>query len=212
VEVRAEGLGDLLPEDGSQGAACDAPDHLAHQIALGQGVVAGRGPGLPERRLGGEQGGDLVPVVEVGLGEGLFPAGKAGGMGHELGDGDGGLPVRRELGPVLRHGSIDVELTPVRQEEGGEGGHGLGRRVDVDQGVLLPGPGLGRVGEAAPDVDHELAVNSGGEGRADVEAVFQVAGEGLPDAFETGITGPLHFHSHDVSPCAASQAAFPAQV
>ena len=69
-----------------------------------------------------------------------------------------------------------------------------------------------RTGEAAPDVDHEVSVHRGGEGRADVEAVFQVAGEGLPDGFETGITGPLDFHSHDVSPSAVPKAAFPAQV
>jgi hypothetical protein len=107
---------------------------------------------------------------------------------------------------------VDVELAPVGEQEGGEGGHGLGRRVDVDQGVGLPGPGPGRIGEAAPDVDHERPVHRGGQGGADIEAVLQVAGEGLADAFETGITGPLHVHSHDISPLAASKAAFPAQV
>ena len=200
VEVGAEGLGDLLPEDGPEGAAGDAADHLAHQVALGQGMIAGGRSRLPEGRLGGEQGGDLVPVVEVGLGQGLLPAGEAGGMGHELSDGDGGFAVLGELRPVLRHRGVEVEISAVGQQEGGEGGHGLGRGVDVDQGVRLPGPGLAGVGEPAPEVDHHLPLESGGEAGADVEAGLEVAGEGAAHGLETGIAGPVNLNGHDVSP------------
>ena len=75
VEVGAERPGDLLGEElADGGAAGDPADDLADEVALGEGVVAGRGAGLPQRRLRGEERGRLLPVVEVGLLDRLLPS------------------------------------------------------------------------------------------------------------------------------------------
>ena len=54
VEVGIERLGDLAVEELADRLAGDAPDDLADEVALGHGVVARPGAGLPPRRLGGE--------------------------------------------------------------------------------------------------------------------------------------------------------------
>ena len=64
VEVGAERAGDLVPEEGAQRPPVDAPQDLPLQVPLGDGVVAGRRPRLPPRRLRLEALDDGVPVVE----------------------------------------------------------------------------------------------------------------------------------------------------
>ena len=51
-------------EELAERLAGDPPHDLAHEVALGDGVVARRRARLPPRRLGGEQRRRLVPVVE----------------------------------------------------------------------------------------------------------------------------------------------------
>ena len=55
VEVGAQRPGDLGGEPGPDGGAGDPAHDLADQVALGDGVVARRGAGLPPRLLGGQQ-------------------------------------------------------------------------------------------------------------------------------------------------------------
>ena len=103
VEVGAERAGDLLREERADRLARDAAHDLADEVALRDRVVARRGARLPPRRLRGEQGRALLPVVEVVAGHRLVPT----RTGRRCGPSGGGprcpsLPFGRELGPVRR--------------------------------------------------------------------------------------------------------------
>ena len=84
VEVGAERFGDFLAEEGADGAAVDAPHELALQEPLGDRVVSDRGARLPPRRLLGEVGADLVPLVEIRGGERRVEAREAGAVTHHV--------------------------------------------------------------------------------------------------------------------------------
>jgi hypothetical protein len=58
---------------------------------------------------------------------------------------------------------VEVELASVGEEEGGEGGHGLGGGVDVDDGVAFPGSGAVAIGVTGPEVDDRLALEDYGD-------------------------------------------------
>ena len=100
VEIGAERSGDLRSEERAERLARDAPDQLAEQVALRDGVVARRRARLPPRRLRGEEAGALVVVPQVRLGDGLGPCGQPGRVRHEVADLDVVLAVGRELRPV----------------------------------------------------------------------------------------------------------------
>ena len=83
--------------------------------------------------------------------------GTADGVAQHLGHGDGALAVGAELRPEVGDGRIEVELAAVLEHQHHDGGHGLGDRPAVDDGVALPRP-AGAVGVAGPQVDDGLAV------------------------------------------------------
>jgi ABC-type glutathione transport system ATPase component len=80
-------------------------------------------------------------------------------VAQQVGDGDPVLAAGGELRPVPRHRRGQVDLTAVGEQQRGQRRHGLGAGVDVDDRVLPPRPGPGRVGEPAPQVDHRPAVD-----------------------------------------------------
>ena len=166
-EVGSERLGHLGAEPVGHATAGDPVEDLAFEVALGDGVVARRGARLPPGGLGGEVRGDGFEVVELFDRDGRVEAGHARGVGHDMAHQHSVLAVLGELGPVLRHRGIEVELAPVGQHQHADRGHGLGGGVDVDDGVSLPG-GAGGVGVASPDVDDELAVDGHRCGRAEL--------------------------------------------
>ena len=100
VEVGAQRPRNVRGKELTQALAGDAPDHFADQVAVGQHVVARGRPGFPPGRLGGQQGGRLVPVVQVLEGDWLVPARDARGVRQELANLDLRLAPGRELGPV----------------------------------------------------------------------------------------------------------------
>ena len=193
-EVGSEGLGHLGAEPVGHAPAGDAVEDLALQVALADGVVARGGARLPPRGLGREVGGHGFEVVELLGGDGRVEAGHAGGVGHHVAHQHALLAVLGELGPVLRHGGVEVELAPVGQHQHAGGRHGLGGGVDVDDGVALPGYALG-VGVAAPDVDDELAVDGHRRSRADLQPVGEVGLERVLDRFEPGLACPIDLHA-----------------
>ena len=65
LEVRVERAGDLLVDEPGQALAGHPADDLAEEVAEGERVVAGGGPRLPPRRLGGQRGRRALQVVHV---------------------------------------------------------------------------------------------------------------------------------------------------
>jgi len=97
---------------------------------------------------------------------------------HQLADGDVRLAVGGELRPVARDRRIEVQFSPVGQQQGGQGRHGLGGGIDVDDGVAFPRAGFLRVGPATPDVDDRLALERGAERCAEVGSAREICVEG----------------------------------
>jgi hypothetical protein len=192
VEVRPERDRHLVLEEGAEALARDPPDDLADQVSLGHGVVARGGTRLPPRCLRGQQARHLLPVTEVLVGDRRLPPGQAGRVRHEVADLDGLLARRRELGPVVGDGGVEVELAAVGQDQRAQGRHGLGRRPHVGDGVALPRGAVFRVDPAAPEVDDRLALQVDGHGGADIVPCVDVGGEQFFHPAEAVVTGPMH--------------------
>src|SRR5262249_49863823 len=103
--------------------------------------------------------GHLLPVVQVRRCDRLRPPGQTRRVAEQVGDGDPVLAVRGELRPVPRYRRGKGDLAAIGDQQHGQRRHGLRAGVDVDDRVLLPRPGPGRVGEPAPQVNHRLAVD-----------------------------------------------------
>ena len=113
-------------------------------------------------------------------------------VGQQLADGDERLAAGRELGPHAGNRSIDVELTPLPQEQGAGGGQAFGGREDHGGGVPLPRTPIGRVGRAAPEVDHRPAIDDHGDGGAHLAAIVEVPGERVTDGDEAILAATGH--------------------
>jgi hypothetical protein len=122
-----ERRGDLIGEKRPERLAGDTAHDLPDQVALGETVVAGGGAGLPPGFLLREQLSGPFLVVDVVEGHVLSPAGQTGGVTQQLPHPDPGLAGCAELGPVIGHRRIQVQLTAISKEERAQRGHRLGR-------------------------------------------------------------------------------------
>src|ERR1700722_14065582 len=102
-------------------------------------------------------------------------------MRHQLADQDVLLTAGTELRPVLRDRGIDVQFAAIGQHQRGEAGYRLSRGPDVGDGVLGPRDRPGLVGEAAPDVDDDVAVDVQDQRRAQFFPGIQVPFQCRPD-------------------------------
>ena len=125
-ELEAERRRDLVVEERAEALAGDAPDHLADQPAVGGGVVAVRGAGLPHRRLHLERPDHRVPGQRLLEGERGVDVGQAGLVAQQPAHGDVALAGRLELGPVLGDRRVDVELAALGEQVGARRGGALG--------------------------------------------------------------------------------------
>ena len=187
MRIEPERRRELFAEERAEAAAVDPADDLANEPAEGDRVVAVDFAGLPERLLGGQQGGHLVPVVPVLLDDRLPDRGQPGRVVEQVAHRHVLLAACGELGPVLGDGRVDIEQALLDQAMGAERGQTLGRREDVDQRVAVPfALTLGCV-PAAPEVHDRLAVQVDGDRRADVAVFGEVGGECVPDSVELGV-------------------------
>ncbi len=121
----------------------------------------------------------------------LRPARKAGGVAHQVADLHTFFPTGRELGPVLGHRRVEVELAAISQHERAQEGHRLGRGPNVGQGVPLPQCRMGLVDIAAPHVDHGLTLEEHGDRRAHVGSGFETRGQRGHHPLESLVPRPL---------------------
>ena len=190
-EVEAERFRDRVAEVQTNGGACDTPNHLAHEVAVRNGVIPVLRTRLPVRHLLGERVDDGIPRecllerhLTVGPREPRL-------VRQEVRDGQVGLAALRELGPVLRDGCVDVELTFLRELVRAYGRRAFRRREHELDRVLLPRSPAGLVGHTTPKVDDLLAAVVRAERRAHLEALGEVVLEDLVDAFEARCGGAV---------------------
>ena len=198
LEVGTERARDLVADELLERFAGDPAEHLADQVAVGEGVIARRGARLPPRRLSARGGRSTSPSRRC-------PRCANGGSHPESPE-----RVRQQVAKLDVLLAVCGELRPVlgdRREwhRPGRGrssinarqrGERLGAREDVDDGVLAPRHRLGGIRVAAPHVDDEFAVDVDGYRGADFLAVGDLVGECLGDLVEPGIAVPLQNVMH----------------
>ena len=192
VEVGAERSRDFVREERADRRARDPAHDLTDEIALRDRVIAGRRARLPPRLLRGQQRGRLVPVVQVVGLHRLLPARQSRAVTQEMANLDALLAILLELGPVASDGRVQVELASVREHERAQRSHGLRRRPDVDDRVLLPRLCARLVDMPAPDVDHEVAVVHDRHTGADVGPGVDVRRQHVVHGLVTRRHGPLY--------------------
>ena len=186
VHVGAEGFGDLLSEERAKRAAGDALDQFAEDEAEADHVVALCGPRRPPRFGRGQFGTDAIPVEHVRRLHPPLRADDARTVRHHHRDGDRFLARLGELRPVGGDRLVQVELATIGQQMHARARQPLGPGEHTRQSVLLPRSLTVSVVPAAPQVDHEFAVDPSRHRGTDVAALGEVALELLPHGVERG--------------------------
>ena len=119
------------------------------------------------------------------------PARQAGAVAHQMGDRDIGFAVGGKFRPVMRDRLGKIEITAIGNEQGGERGHRLGRRIDVDDRVTFPCPGLVAIGVACPQINDGLTLNRGTERGTDIRTARHIGVEQVGDGGEARLRGAL---------------------
>ena len=157
VEIEPERLGKGFSKIGAEALARDATHHFAHQEAEAHGVVAVLFAGGPPGLLLGQRLGHDIPVVERAGRERLFDGDQPGAVREQVAHREFRFAPGLELGPVVRHRGIDIELAFFDKPQRAERCHPLRGGEDVDEAIALPGTRAGFVGVAGKQVDHGLA-------------------------------------------------------
>ena len=110
------------------------------------------------------------------------------------------LAVGGELRPVRGDRCVQVEQAAFGKNQRGQARYGLRARPDVDDGVLAPRDGLGRIGVAAPDVEHRFTVDVDRDRGAHLCTAAEFFGQGVGDLVEPGVGMAVHDICHAVEP------------
>ena len=155
-------------------------------------MVAVGGSGLPPSLLGGQRFGRGRPVIRLLHGDWHAQRGQPRLVAQQVAHRDLPLARSRELRPVLRHRLVDVELALLDQAMGADRRHALGRGIDVDDRVLLPGAGPRLVSEASPQLHHGLAVEVDRNPSSQLAMLLEVAHKRLAHSRKTLVALTLH--------------------
>jgi hypothetical protein len=116
-EVQPERAGDLLAKN-SPRLRRDPSDDLADEPAVGDGVVAVLGAGLPQRARCRRAPRDGVPVEHLLVGEAGLGVDQPRLVAQQPRHRDLLLALGRELRPVLRHRRVQVQLAALGEQVG----------------------------------------------------------------------------------------------
>ena len=154
MEIEADRFAEVGLEVAADRVSGDAADDLADQEALGVGVIAMTVAQRPPGFLFGQGGGHQIPVEERSGWEWSANGGEAALVGQDPAEGDVGLAVLGELGPIVGDFAVDFQLASLGHAPGEDGANGFADGIAADKCVLGPGPGVFGVGPAAVEVDH----------------------------------------------------------
>lgn len=118
-------------------------------------MIAGGRFGFPEWLLRCQQPRDLIPIVEIVLGNRLAPS-QAGGMAHQMADFYVLLAVGGKFRPITCHWRIEIKFAAIGENERRQRRHCLCRGIDIDDCVLGPGTIACLIRKTAPQVDNGL--------------------------------------------------------
>ena len=189
--IELERIGDQLAHQVGEAPAAHALDDLAHQVAVGEPMVARARAGL----VGGGRaldGADHVLPVEHTLGavDHAPDVVQARLVRQDVAHRDALLPCLRELGPVVGDVAIVVDEPPVGEDVQDGGGDPLRRGEARRHRVALPRAAK-PVPIAAPQVDHARPVLIHAHGRAAMVLPEQAA-QRLGNRDEVGVDEAVH--------------------
>src|SRR5262249_50949493 len=116
-------------------------------------------------------------------------------MCKELADSDALFALLRELRPIRACTLVVVEPASRMGNRERHCRQALGRRVDDDHGVLLPGLACLLVPHAAPEIDHFVAAVVDGTRTAQLPASSKVFGKCVAHALEAVLDLSLDVHA-----------------
>ena len=184
-DVGLERLEDLALEPHAEGLAGEAPEEGLSVHAPGGRAVALGSARCPHRLLAHQRALDGAVVVEVEDVEGLVDRRQPGPVVEQRADRDVFLAVPSEGRPVVGDGLVEIELAPVFEHQEGNGAQALGGAEDHPEGVVFPGAFAVAVGDAGPEVDHQLALAVRGKGGTHLVPVFEVGAKRVEHGLET---------------------------
>jgi hypothetical protein len=186
VEVEPERPRHLLGEGLTAGRPGHAVDDLAHQPAVGDGVVAVVASRLPLRSRGRQRLDRHRPPRDLFGRERAANGGQPGLVAEQPAHRQLVLALGGELGPVAGNRCIQVELAALGQAVRHDRQRPLGRRRHHLEGAVRVGIVALGLGGAAPQVDHRLAAAVHAAGGAHLAPLRKVALELVPHRLEAG--------------------------
>src|SRR5271156_1346685 len=135
MNIKFERTREFIAQIYTRRLARDAPNHLAHQPSERDRMVAMGRAWHPPRFHLRQRGRERVPVVERAELQRFAYGGKTRAMAQQKSHRQLVLARLRKLGPVLRHGRVDINEALVYQAMRANRGDALGGRVNVDERV-----------------------------------------------------------------------------
>ncbi len=182
--------GDLFAQVATDGASFGPEEQFLGEHAERDGVVALGGAGRPDGFLSLESvdhGGRVAavrPRLDLVEGEWDVDRTQPRPVVQEHPNGNVLLSGPRESRPVPRHGGVEVDAALVGEVHECDRGHPLGGAEHQLHGVALPGRRRVAIRDAAPQLDHGLAVTPDGAQRPHLFAVGEVLAERVGDGAE----------------------------
>jgi hypothetical protein len=160
--------------------------------------------GLPYGCLRGECLGERRPREDFVGRERAVDHRESGAVRHQHAHGDLTLSLRRELWPVVGDLRVVVDLAPLREQRYAQGRRAFRGREDELERAVVVCPTGGGIGDAAPQVDHLLAVDVHGDTRAELAVLGEVPDERVAHGFEAGLDRAADRGSDDVGHAAST--------
>ena len=177
--------------------AAHPADQLAHQVAVGVGVVGvarPRAPTTPRWRPAPRSSG--VQSHRSSSVSGSRMAGTPARWQRAWRTVAAALPPTANSGHTEATGSSRPTTALVDQLQQQQRHQRLAHRVHVDQRVRPPGPGAGLVGPPADQVDHDPVIDHDADAGSHLTPVGEVADELLSHSVEALIASPRDRHVH----------------
>src|SRR5262249_45672311 len=168
--------------------------HFTHQPSVGEPMIPMAGARLPEGFLPDERVGHCFPLVDNTIKQLLAHC-----WGTRTVTPQHIHPYLRlvrpsELSPLLWNRYLQVQKSLVHKSAGADGGHTLGRGVDGDDSIALPGTVRVLVDDPSPEVHHWRAIDGHGDSSADLAELLEVLRECVTDRSEPRIALPMELH------------------
>jgi hypothetical protein len=154
--LEVERAGYLVCEEPAHGPAVDAADELAAEPSVGEGVVAEARSRVLAGGLRREQRAHVTVVRQLLDGDRTIDSGQSCGVRNDVADED----VRLfELRPVTLHRGVQLEVAAVDEDQHAHRGEPFRAGEDQLKRVFRPGTAGAAIGDSAPEVDHDDAID-----------------------------------------------------